>query len=146
MIQPGRGRILTLAAMLVMLVLFALVGAYVVYWYALPEEGVNSARNIPDEEPAENRIEDGYSEKNDLLTGVQRLRAALLSKLPEGETSRFTLVFNRLETAAVENRIDHERFRQLPTILRNALDDGKIVDDELGTILDFLELSIIPHE
>jgi len=70
----------------------------------------------------------------------------LLTRLPEGETERFRRVFDSLEIAEAEGRIDKSRFDLIPEILKMVLRDGQIDYDEHELLLDNLEATILPKK
>lgn len=74
---------------------------------------------------------------------IRRIRLALSKRLSMVESSRFRDVFDSVELAADENRIDEEHFGLFPDKLKKALADGNISDSELDDILDILERSVI---
>ena len=115
---------------------------YSVYWAAVTKEAdKNGNKSV-----TEDTLSGEYDGMNDMVSGVRRLRSLLLSRFPEGETKRFNIVFNDLEWAARNNRIDREKFARLPGLLRTALADGEIDFRENEFILDNIEASIIIND
>ncbi len=147
MAEEKRGKLGLILAMLFSLFFLSIIGLYGVYWSALNKENIGQARDSNEDIIDSTRdvlADTGLYVEENTESGVKRLRSLLLSRLPSRtEPERFTRVFNRLERAEDENRIDRDRFELFPEILKMALSDGEIDYEELELLLDNLELSII---
>ncbi|GEM_PF-2124639 len=139
-----------LLAVLLVIIVIALLAAYSLYWITLHKDKVEKKdlylrENEGDglEEPRVPTTLGQQIPETELVLSIRKLRSTLLTKFSKGETYRFTTVFNKLELAASENRIDQTRLQKLPEMLRLVLEDGEIQPDEMETILDALEWAII---
>ena len=139
-----------LLAVLLVLVIIALLAAYSLYWVALHKDKIekkdlflreNEGNGI--EEPRVPTTLGQQIPETELVLSIRKLRSTLLTKFSQGETYRFTTVFNKLELAASENQIDQTRLGKLPETLQLVLKDGEIQPDEMEAVLDTLELAII---
>jgi len=142
----GRGKFGILAVFLFGICAMVIMGLYATYWISAKKnrksEPVGQIQKdtitvyVPEPEPE-------TPEPDDLANGIIKIRSLLLSRLIDGETPRFHDVFDRLEVAAKDNRIDRNRMALFPEILKMALIDNEIDSEELDLLLDNLESSII---
>lgn len=147
--EEKRGKLGLILAILFSLAVVSIIALYGVYWAALNKEDIETVKTsggVGTTGVGKFEMEPEVRPTGTTESGVRRLRSLLLSRLPEGETVRFTRVFDELEIAAREGRIDKTRFDAFPDILKIALADGEIDFDEHEILLDNLEASIIPRE
>lgn len=147
MADEARGKLGLILAVLIGLVIISIFALYGVYWTALKKDRRVSVDGRGNETPVvadsgRSLPKIGGTTNNE--SGVKRLRSLLLSRLPEGETDRFRRVFDSLEIAEAEDRINKSRFDLFPEILKLVLRDGQIDYEEHEFLLDNLEASIIP--
>lgn len=143
--DAGRGRLSILASLILLLGLMAFIAAWGFYYISLKRNELNLAReSAPERQVVVGRHLQVAEQDSAMASSVRKIRTALLEKMPGGETMRFHTVFQSLELAVRENRIKKEEFKELPTLLRMAVADGVISNEELDIILDVLEKSIIP--
>lgn len=142
-----RGKLGLLLVVLFSLAIVSMLAIYGMYW-AVSNNDMVSQRDSADTVVQVRRAggDDFAATAVTSESGVKRLRSLLLSRLEEGETERFRLVFDQLEIAEREGRIDKYRFELIPDILKIAMADGKIDFSEHELILDNLEKTIIPKK
>jgi len=134
-------------AMLFSLAIVSIIALYGMYWVTTNKEKLAQRDSI--DTVVQVTHNSGVNYQSSSVTtesGVNRLRFLLLSRLEEGETERFRMVFDQLEIAEREGRIDKYRFELIPDILKIAMADGKIDFNEHELILDNLEKTIIPKK
>ena len=143
--NTGRGRNAILAILILLLGLMAMVAAFGFYYISLKKKEAQNPPAKPTEtsiqpEPARTVAPQGGTPSE----SIEKIRTALLEKMPRGETERFHRVFLSLELAVKENRLNREEFKKFPSLLKIALADGIISDEELDILLETLEKSIEP--
>jgi len=145
MTYGARGKLGLLLVVLFSLAVVSMLAIYGMYW-AVSNNDMVSERDAVDTVVQVRRADgdDFAATAVSSESEVKRLRSLLLSRLPEGETERFQVVFNELEIAEREGRIDKYRFELIPDILKISMADGRIDFNEHELILDNLEKTIIP--
>jgi len=138
--EPGRGRFLTLISVFFSIVVMGFLMAYGLYWASLNK----SDRTVVSEAPSGQLPSENLYPESSSVDQIRRIRFSISRKLVGREPERFRMVFNELERAASENRIDKDRLANFASLLKNHLQDGRIDEDEIYELLDALELSIIP--
>jgi hypothetical protein len=145
----ARGKLSLIISVLIGLLFISIIALYGIYWAALnknPRVNADGRGNETISIADTGKIIPKISGTTNSESGVKRLRSLLLTRLPEGETERFRRVFDSLEIAEAEGRIDKSRFDLIPEILKMVLRDGQIDYNEHELLLDNLEATILPKK
>ena len=145
-----RGRMVTLIAFFLAIVVLGMVGAFGLYMAADEKDAPATGTSSDGGGAAVSDSPTGESEPAETegthvnVAKIRRIRRAL-EESPASRTTRFREVFDRLEKAAVEGRIRMRYFEKFPETLSRAMDDGEVDDTEMDQILTLLQISIIPE-